>query len=324
MAENVRQLPVADGTWSKERIELIKRTVCPKGITDDELALFIEQCKRSGLDPLLKQAFCVPRRQNIGTRDNPNWIEKREFQPAEAGMLARAEQFPDYRGCTASAVRAKDECSIDAGSGSVRHVYSPGSARGAVLGAWARVVREGKEPVVVWLEMEGYQQSSPMWSRIPSTMIEKCARVAALRKAYPKAFGGLYIAEELEGGAPPEQAIAPATSKVEAIKGKLTAKLGEPLAAKTSRMVIQDESTGPDRPALPPPSLQTIDAPKARPYDQLTELAAAQATTARELINRFGLPERTKRSDVTAADVALIKERLAKAERAPPDDDLIE
>ena len=29
-------------------------------------------------------------------------------------------------------------------------------------------------------------------------MIEKCARVAVLRKAYPEAFGGLYIREEME------------------------------------------------------------------------------------------------------------------------------
>ena len=29
-------------------------------------------------------------------------------------------------------------------------------------------------------------------------MIEKCARVAALRKAYPEAFGGLYVREEME------------------------------------------------------------------------------------------------------------------------------
>ena len=53
-------------TVPRERVDLVKRTICPKGISDDEFALFIEQCKRSGLDPLLKEAFCVARRANVG------------------------------------------------------------------------------------------------------------------------------------------------------------------------------------------------------------------------------------------------------------------
>ncbi|HLM46417.1 MAG TPA: phage recombination protein Bet, partial [Myxococcaceae bacterium] len=32
----------ASGQWSHERVELIKRTICPKGIGEDEFALFIE------------------------------------------------------------------------------------------------------------------------------------------------------------------------------------------------------------------------------------------------------------------------------------------
>src|SRR5690606_16419062 len=134
--------------WTPERIELIKRTVCPKGITDDELQLFIEQCRRSGMDPLLKEAFCVPRRKNIGTKDRPNWVETREFQPSEAGMLSRAERFDDFKGITASAVYEKDECRVDAGDGSVHHTYSPGKDRGQLLGAWARVLRTEKTPTV--------------------------------------------------------------------------------------------------------------------------------------------------------------------------------
>jgi phage recombination protein Bet len=311
MAENVRQLPVADG-WTPDRIDLIKRTVCPKGITDDELRLFIEQCKRSGLDP---------RRQNIGTFDSPNWIEKREFQPAEAGMLARAEQFPDYKGCTASAVREKDVCEIDAGAGTVKHTYSPGKDRGDVLGAWARVVRDGKEPVVVWLEMDGYQQTNrkgerlAMWARIPDTMIEKCARVAALRKAYPEAFGGLYIAEEMAGPLS-EQAAPVQPTKTEAVKGKLTAKLqAENQAARISRLTIQDESKTPDRvPANsnPPPSQTVVDAPKVAapppraPHEEMAELAKQHGfDSGQALLGRVGL--QLKRAEVTAEHVAKVR-----------------
>ncbi|MBF5042789.1 phage recombination protein Bet [Aggregicoccus sp. 17bor-14] len=200
----------ANNPWSRERVELIKRTICPKGIGDDEFALFIEQCKRSGLDPLLKEAFCVARRANTGTRERPNWTTKYEFQPSEAGMLARAERFPDFKGIQASAVYAEDEIIVDQGQGEVTHRFNPAKRKGSLAGAWSRVVREGKLPVVVWLDFAGYVQQSPLWSKIPTTMIEKCARVAALRKAYPEAFGGLYVREEMPAEEFVDAAPAPA------------------------------------------------------------------------------------------------------------------
>lgn len=187
----------ASAEWTRERIELIKSTICPKGISDEEFALFIEQSRRSGLDPLLREAFCVPRRTNIGNRERPQWVTRHEFQPSETGMLARAERFPDYLGVQASAVYSDDEIAIDTGKGEVSHRFNPTRRKGAIVGAWARVVRREKVAVLVWLDFAGYAQPTPLWAKIPATMLEKCSRVAALRKAYPEAFGGLYIREEL-------------------------------------------------------------------------------------------------------------------------------
>jgi phage recombination protein Bet len=221
---------------SDDRVELIKRTICPKGIGSDEFRVFIVQCERSGLDPLLKEAFCVPRKLNIGTQQRPEWVTRYEFQPSEAGMLGRAEQFDDFRGVTAQAVYTDDEVKISAGKGEVHHVFNPAKQRGTLVGAWGRVVKEGHAfPVVVWLDLVGYIQDSPLWRKMPATMMEKCARMAALRKAYPKAFGGLYSAEEVppegaEEEAPSaepesaEDAAAPAVSRTEELKADLRAK----------------------------------------------------------------------------------------------------
>jgi phage recombination protein Bet len=202
------------GEWSRERIDLIKKSICPKGISDDEFALFIEQCKRSGLDPLLNQAFCVPRDSKGDTLKNPDgstkmeqgsngkWYPARErltrhvFQPSEAGMLARAEHFPDYRGVMGAAVFGGDEVRIDEGEGKVEHRYNPAKREGALVGAWSRVRREGKDPVVRWLDFAARSQTTPLWIKDPAGMILKCVRVAALRTAYPEAFGGLYVAGE--------------------------------------------------------------------------------------------------------------------------------
>ena len=186
---------------STEKIDLMRRTLCPAGISDGDFELFVETCRRSGLNPFAKEAFCVPRRQNKGSREKPQWVTFHECQPSETGMLTRAERFPDYVGTQTSAVYAEDEILIDAGAGTVAHRFNPAKRKGSLVGAWARTVREGKLPVVVWLEFSGYVQTTPLWAKIPGTMIEKCARVAALRKAYPEAFGGLYVREEL----PPEE-----------------------------------------------------------------------------------------------------------------------
>lgn len=226
-SKTTQQDSASNHPWSRERVELIKRTICPKGIGEDEFALFIEQCKRSGLDPLLKEAFCVARRANTGSRERPNWTTKYEFQPSEAGMLARAERFPDFRGIQASAVYAEDEIIVDQGEGQVTHRFNPAKRKGSLVGAWSRVVRADKLPVVVWLDFAGYVQQSPLWSKIPTTMIEKCARVAALRKAYPEAFGGLYVREEM----PAEEYVdvpQPAPAPAAAAQGAAHAEDGAP------------------------------------------------------------------------------------------------
>ncbi len=271
----------ASGPWSPERVELIRRTICPRGIGEDEFALFIEQCKRSGLDPLLKEAFCVARRQNTGSRERPNWVSRHEFQPSEAGMLARAERFPDCKGIQASAVYAEDEIIVDQGRGEVVHRFNPAKRKGSLVGAWARVVREGKLPVVVWLDFAGYVQQTPLWAKIPTTMIEKCARVAALRKAYPEAFGGLYVREEMpaeEFDGPSEAAPAPGPSYE-----SLGSRTGPVKASFTSgrdvREAREEREPAPEPVRAPEPSAPVVEA-KAEPVKAEPVKAEAKKVVA--------------------------------------------
>jgi phage recombination protein Bet len=275
-----------EGGWTPERVELVKRSICPRGISNDEFLLFIEQCKRSGLDPLLREAFCVPRRQKVGN----DWVSKHEFQPSEAGMLSRAERFPDYEGIAAAEVYEEDEITIDYGSGEVSHRVNPTKRKGRLAGAWAKVQRRGKVPVVVFVRFEALVQQSPLWAKMPDTMIRKCARVAALRTAFPEAFGGLYIREEMpaeEFQEAPEETKGKGRKKadVEVLppepKGlpsntTLPAAYQTDLAKAQERFKTPTESPGEILPEPEPPSLSDNDMPP--PQDP----AAAPGPKARE------------------------------------------
>ncbi len=228
---------IATPIWTTEQRDLIRKTVCPPGTTDLEFEFFVTWCAQTRLNPLLKQAWLVPRKQK-----NPatgKYEEKMEPQVAEIGMRARADELPDYKGITGDAVFEGDEFMIDAAGGVVVHRYSLDARKKSgnkVLGAWARVEREGRRASIVYLTVESRVQTffsdgkhvpTPFWQKDPQGQISKCARAAALRLAYPNVFANQHIAEEMreEIDVTPVAVSVQGASATDELEARLRAKL---------------------------------------------------------------------------------------------------
>jgi len=203
--------------YSPEKIALIKRTIA-EGASDDELALFIAQCQRTGLDPFSRQIYSI-QRQVYDPKLNRK-VSRMVTQVSIDGLRLIAERSGLYAGQVGPyfsgplpAIRAEQEDPAEhservdlmrnqEGVGNYSVWSDIWSSTTYPFAAKVGVIRKDfAEPlysVAYWSEYCPIFDGKPslMWSRFPTLMLAKCAEASALRRAFPQELAGLFTPEE--------------------------------------------------------------------------------------------------------------------------------
>lgn len=278
--------------WTDERIALAKKHVAPPTATDAEFEYFIAWSKRTGLDPFIQQSYLVERKQSV----NGNWVTVHKPMAAEAGMAARADVMPDYRGMAGATVYKGDVFEVKTqadGSQVVKHEWSlekREAGGNALVGAWAHIKRAGRIVHPTFLTFESRcprdrdgKVSSPFWrgEKGPEQLL-KCARAAQYRLGFPNVFAGVYIEGEVEDlGAEAErlerEEAAPAGSSA---TDSLAAKVRARVAAAAAKGQAPANSNTP----VQPPDVLTFGEKKGLPKGKrIAELTSDELREAIDL-----------------------------------------
>jgi phage recombination protein Bet len=198
-----------------------------EGAPNADLAIYLNVCQRTGLDPFARQIYMIGRKE--GGR------KKWTIQTSIDGFRLIAERTGRYEGQT-----EQQWCGPD---GVWRDVWAervpPVAAR---IGVYKRGFREPVYAVAAWKEFAVYkldnQTLTRFWSRMPSHMLSKVAEALALRKAFPQDLSGLYTTDEMdrsnhEGGVETPEVVVP-EQKSETVSRPRDLRADEPRGASTS------------------------------------------------------------------------------------------
>jgi len=177
-------LPVianSDAPWSKEQIELIKRTVA-KGASDDELKLFLHLASRYDLDPFTRQIWFI------------KYGDDAHIFTGRDGFLHIAHRSGAFNGMQTTLREEPIGFEI--------RYYNRKEKKVEVLKRPSQFVavctvyrKDMEQPFICEVWESEYSTGQGLWPTKRRVMIQKVAEASTLRRAFD--ISGLYLPEEV-------------------------------------------------------------------------------------------------------------------------------
>lgn len=157
-------------------------------ITMPEFKLFTELCKVRKLNPFLREAYLIKYSNN----------QPASIVVGKDAILKRAVLNQKYNGMKSGIVVLSETGEVIERKGTFKLDNEK------LVGGWAEVFRKDWENSIYCsvslneaIQKKGNGEPNSNWAKQPATMIEKVAKVRALREAFVEDLGGMYEAEEM-------------------------------------------------------------------------------------------------------------------------------
>ena len=157
---------------------------------------FMNLCRGRELNPWTGDCFMI----GFDSNNGPTF----ELITSYQALLKRAERSPNFDGLEGGVV-------VQVGDALEQREGSLVSKGETVVGGWAKAWRTDRRIAhTAIVDLKTYSTGRSRWGVDPAGMIQKVAKAAALREAFPNTVGGLYVQEEMEHVRAEAEVITPA------------------------------------------------------------------------------------------------------------------
>jgi len=181
---------------------------------------FMNLCRGRELNPWTGDCFMI----GFDSNNGPSF----ELITSYQALLKRAERSPNFDGLEGGVV-------VQVGDALEQREGSLVSKGETVVGGWAKAWRTDRRIAhTAIVDLKTYSTGRSRWGVDPAGMIQKVAKAAALREAFPNTVGGLYVQEEMEHVRAEAEVIAPARIAAPVVEPKPEPVAPKPKAKKTT------------------------------------------------------------------------------------------
>lgn len=271
------------GMWDERQLAALTSMGIPKEAPRADLAVFLHQAQRTGLDPFTRQIYLIYRK----SKENGQYVNKPTMQVGIDGYRLIRDRI------------AKRE--------DLRVEYEPttwwdldGQPHQAWLwdeppaGCTMAITVDGRRfsSTLRFKEYAQYNRSdgslTAMWAAKPAHMIEKCAEADVLRRAFPQDLSGLVSEDEVN----PDDVVQPQAAPARPSAAQIRQQRQQPVKAE-----VVD---APPPPEEPPAEPDGEDEPEAERHARKLKAAQAQG---RKLFGDDDKARHRAAAEIIGADV---------------------